>query len=414
MWVKIQLQFKKFQHYIINSIAFYPILIGLLFLMISILSLTFEFSERGTQLKMNWQFLSLKDASTARTIISAVTAGIISITVFSFSMVMIVLNQTASQMSNRILDNLIGSRFQQITLGIYVGTLVYSFFILSTIRDNDSGLHVPALSTYLLILITIFDIFLFIYFLHYITQSVKYNVIIRRIFQETLGSMKQFCILENETRASLLFQSDFTIDFPRTGVFAGFNERVLLELCQKNDCVVHVLHPTGTFVMKGFPIMQINKKLPVKILRQMTDTVFVMESDAIGSNYLYGFQQLTEVAIKALSPGINDPGTAIESLRSLFQLLNVRLNHFPKIELHSEDEQKRILLSVVSFEKMFSDSIFPIWDYGKNDRLIQQELLQLLTQMQSLTTKSIVQTLMEEVKSKITTNALPSSYETIS
>lgn len=414
MWVKIQLQFKKFQHYIINSIAFYPIIIGLLFLLISVLSLTYEFSESGKQLKMNWQFLSLKDASTARTIISAVTAGIISITVFSFSMVMIVLNQTASQMSNRILDNLIGSRFQQITLGIYVGTLVYSFFILSTIRDNDSGLHVPALSTYLLILITIFDIFLFIYFLHYITQSVKYNVIIRRIYQETLGSMKQFCVLENETKTGILFHAEQIIGFPRTGVFSGFNERVLLELCQKNDCVLQVLHPNGTFLMKGLPIMQINKNLPVKILRQMTDTVFVMESDAIGSNYLYGFQQLTEVAIKALSPGINDPGTAIESLRSLFQLLNVRLNHFPKIELQSEDAQKRILLSVVSFEKMFSDSIFPIWDYGKNDRLIQQELLQLLTQMQSLTTKSIVQNLMEEVKSKITTNALPSSYETIS
>ncbi|MBK7570359.1 MAG: DUF2254 domain-containing protein [Bacteroidetes bacterium] len=68
------------------------------------------------------------DASTARSIISSIAAGIITLTVFSFSMVMIVLNQSASQLSNRILDKLIGSRFQQVVLGVYVGTIVYSLF----------------------------------------------------------------------------------------------------------------------------------------------------------------------------------------------------------------------------------------------------------------------------------------------
>ena len=159
MWVKIQVALKNIHHNVVNSIAFYPALIGLLFLLISVLSINFEFSDGGQQLKSNLQWLSLKDASTARSIISAIATGIISLTVFSFSMVMIVLNQTASQMSNRILDKLIGSRFQQIVLGIYVGTIVYAFFLLSTIRDNDSGEQIPALSTYLLMLLTVFDIF---------------------------------------------------------------------------------------------------------------------------------------------------------------------------------------------------------------------------------------------------------------
>lgn len=77
----------------VNSIAFYPVAIGLLFLLISVLSITFEFSDAGQKLKSNLQWLSLKDATTARSIISAITAGIISIMVFSFSMVMIVLTQ---------------------------------------------------------------------------------------------------------------------------------------------------------------------------------------------------------------------------------------------------------------------------------------------------------------------------------
>ncbi len=82
---------------------------------------------------------------------------------------MILLNQAASQMSNRMLDSMIGNKFQQIILGFYIGTIVYSLFLLSTIRDITSGIYVPALSIYLLLLFTVVDIFLFIYFLHYLT-----------------------------------------------------------------------------------------------------------------------------------------------------------------------------------------------------------------------------------------------------
>ena len=78
---------------------------------------------------------------------------------------MILLNQAASQMSNRMLSSMIGNRFQQLTLGFYIGTIVYALFSLSSIRDIDSGIYVPALSIYLLLLLTITDIFLFIYFI---------------------------------------------------------------------------------------------------------------------------------------------------------------------------------------------------------------------------------------------------------
>ncbi|MGA9652188.1 DUF2254 family protein, partial [Pedobacter sp.] len=155
---------KKYQK-TVNSIAFYPAIIALGFLALCGLMITLDYSGQGKFIKGQLHWLRLKDASTARSIIAAIASGIISLTVFSFSMVMIVLNQAASQMSNRVLGQLIGNKFQQIVLGIYIGTIIYAFFLLSTIRDIDSGIYIPALSTYLLIFFTIFDIFLFIYFL---------------------------------------------------------------------------------------------------------------------------------------------------------------------------------------------------------------------------------------------------------
>ena len=150
---------------ITESIAFYPAFIATGFLLLSWGMLEIDLSIWGKELKSALTWLSLKDVSTARSIISTIAGAIISLTVFSFSMVMIVLNQAASQMSNRVLSNMIENRFQQIILGFYIGTTVYALCLLSTIRDTENGIYVPALSIYLLILLTVVDIFLFIYFL---------------------------------------------------------------------------------------------------------------------------------------------------------------------------------------------------------------------------------------------------------
>ncbi|MDQ6757478.1 MAG: DUF2254 domain-containing protein, partial [Bacteroidota bacterium] len=133
----------------ITSIAFLPAIIATLFLLLSFVMIAFDFSSTGKNIKANLHWLSLKDASTARSICSAIAGGVISLAVFSFSMVMILLNQAASQMTNRILGKLIGNRFQQVVLGFYIGTIVYALFLLSTIRDINSGIYVPAISTYL-------------------------------------------------------------------------------------------------------------------------------------------------------------------------------------------------------------------------------------------------------------------------
>lgn len=378
MLTNIKIWIKYRQNEIVNSIAFYPAIIVIVFLTLSLLSIKFDFSEKGMQIKSHLQWLRLRDASTARSIISSITAGIITLTVFSFSMVMIVLNQTASQLSNRILDKLIGSRFQQMVLGTYVGTIIYALFLLSTIRDIDSGVQIPSLSTYLLIVLTIFDIFLFIYFLHYITQSIKYEVIIHRIFKETKSSMERSCKLKQPPPEIISFESECLITAAESGIYMGFDKRILIRIGNDNDCIFYLMQTPGTFVLKGLPVIKVNKKLPGEIMEEIQREMNLQPNAAIKENFFFGMRQLTELAIKALSPGINDPGTAIESLRALFQLYAYRVTAFPENTIKNEELQVKVILQELTFEKIFKDTIYPIWDYGKQDRLIQNELNHLL------------------------------------
>lgn len=402
MWANIRIWLNEHRNKVVNSIAFYPVIIVILFLVLSLLSITFDFSENGMQLKSDLHWLRLRDASTARSIISSITAGLITLTVFSFSMVMIVLNQTASQLSNRILDKLIGSRFQQVVLGVYVGTIVYSLFLLSMIRDIDSGVQIPALSIYLLMVLTVVDIFLFIYFLHYITQSVKYEVIIHRIFKETKSSMEQSCKLQLPPPETILFESECMVTAAISGIYGGIDKRVLIRICNDNDCILYLMQSPGTFILEGMPVIKVNKSLPFEILKEIQNEVYLQSSDSIVENFLFGFRQLTELALKALSPGINDPGTAIESLRALFQLYSYRVHNFPENTVKNKEKQVKIILKELSFEQLFEDTILPIWDYGKHDRLVQNELYHLLVVFLTIAPDAkMARVLLQKVKHQI-------------
>jgi uncharacterized membrane protein len=384
---------------VINSIAFMPAVIALIFLLLSWLMIKVDFSTSGKQVKAKLSWLSLKDATTARTIISTVVGGIISLTVFSFSLVMLILNQAASQMSNRVLDKLIGNRFQQSVLGCYIGTIVYALFLLSTIRDIDTGVHVPALSTYLLIAFTIFDIFLFIYFLHYITQSVKYETIIHRVSEQTLKAMKQHCV-----RTSLLYPphpvpEGHIMAAPAIGVFQGFDEKALLKAAREENGVISFLHPAGTFVLCGTPLAVLSNggTFSKAHIESIQHAITIQRGEDIANNYFYGFRQLMEVAVKALSPGINDPGTAVLCLQALASLLTYRLQHFPAHFVEDEAGSIRIILKERTVEEIATECLLPIWDYGEKDRTVQQAFLQVLVQLQAFGKEPVLERLRQMV-----------------
>ncbi|QPH41920.1 DUF2254 domain-containing protein [Pedobacter endophyticus] len=384
----------------ISSIAFIPAVVALLFLFLSVFMVEFDYSESGKAIKSNSHWLTLKDASTARSIISTITGGIISLTVFSFSMVMILLNQAASQMSNRILEKLIGNRFQQIVLGFYIGTIVYALFLLSTIRDVDSGVYVPAISTYLLISFTVIDIFLFIYFLHYVTQSVKYETIIHKIFNDTQKSLEKKCVISDVREPPSHQLSGTVVHASNSGIYQGCMEKPLLALCSRENLVVHIEWPIGTMIIKNTPILSVWNKdgISEELRKEITGMINIHGGQNIDTNYYYGFRQLMEVAVKALSPGINDPGTAILSLQALGHLLKFRSEYYPKHAIVDRDNVSRIFVKERTFEEIFAECIYPIWDYGKHDRLLTMELHHILLLLWTQTARPVFDKMLDEIR----------------
>lgn len=374
------------EHYlqVTGSIAFYPVLIALGFLLASVLMLEVDFSGEGRQLKGALGWIRLRDADTARSIVSTIAAGLISLTVFSFSMVMIVLNQAASQLSNRILENLIGNRSQQWVLGIYLGTIVYALFLLTSIRDIDSGTSIPALSIYLLILLTVADVFVFIYFLHLITQAVKYQTIIRHIEKETHTALDKDGARPAAAPAPWAPEEKaWELPCPAAGYFQGVHLSSLLKQACALDLRLEFLQLRGAYLLQGVPFATLYSRHPLP--KEQVDALLLdidfYHGQPIDLNPLYGFRQLSEVAVKALSPGINDPSTAVLSLQALAALLAHRLRCPPPQVYSDEKGTARIFLRQHTFGELVHLCLRPIWHYGRRDQYVQEALADLLQQL---------------------------------
>ena len=368
-------------HTVVGSIAFYPILIVLLFVLCGWGMFVLDRSAWGVDLKVATPWLGLKDASAARIIVSTIAAGILSLTVFSFSMVMVVLSQAAAQLSNRTLDQLIGNRFQQLVLGVYIGTIVYALLLLTTIRERDQGVSIPALSVYVLILLTIADIFLFIYFLHFITRTVKYEVVIDRIYVDTRSALKRVCSLDTPDPIAAHEALPFVVKAEGSGVYEGVRAHALVRFCAEHDLVVELTELPGSFILKGGPLLRTDRPLAGKELDQLRSHFDLVDHGTVEGHYSFGFRQLTEVGMKALSPGLNDPGTALLALRGLFQLFVFRLEHHPVQHFADDAGKVRVILREWPFQLLFTSTVLAIWDYGKHDRSIRYELRHLLPRL---------------------------------
>jgi uncharacterized membrane protein len=185
-----------------------------------------------------------------------------------------------------------------------------------------------------------------------------------------------------------------------SGIFEGFEKDNLLKLCEKENWIVSFIYAEGTFVLKGSPFLVITNV--TSISKEWEDKIRVLtnieDGETIETNFYYGFRQLKEVAVKALSPGINDPGTAILSLQALADLLVYRANHFPLTAFEDSDGIVRITVIEKTFDELLSEYFLPIWDYGKNDRSIRQEIRLILLQLREQVNNPLLNELLQEVE----------------
>lgn len=365
-----------------SKIAFYPTLFALSGVVFALVMMYLEQLGISDYLVEHAPLLVVNSGDTALTILSACITGLISMMVFSFSMVMVLLNQAASDYSPRLLPGLISDHRHQIILGIYISSILYCIFILFSIQPTGDKYQIPGFSVLLGILITVISIYAFIYFIHNISETIQITNILEKIFLNARGRLS--FLIEHQKSMKSHFPDtknwfEYTTD--KTGYFQDFSQKDLLLFCKENDTLLEVLLIKGTFALQGMPAFRSKEKLTDKAVKSLSGNFHLSRKELVTTNYVLAFKQITEVVVKAMSPGINDPGTALNSIDYLADLLRLRMLKSDSSFIF-DSGINYVKLRAVTFEELLYEINAALRKYCCGDIVVVHKLGQMFLALQ--------------------------------
>lgn len=368
---------------LISSIGFYPSLLSILFLVFAFVSISFEFNPYVVELKSLMQFMLLDTADNARTLLSILIGSTISLTVFSFSMVMIVLNQASSALSPRVIPGLITRKSHQLVLGVYLGSIIYATVMLINIKVSSSVQgDIPSLGILFALMFGLICLALFVYFIHSISKAIQVDNVLNELFQNTLTEIKALYTRQDRQASPDIpdFEQWFTLCSDKAGYFKGVDTKKLCTILKQHDLQLFIAVKQGYFTVEGYPFLKCNKDLSEqKELKNQILNCFVFYiEEFISDHYRYGLTQISEIAVKAMSPGINDPGTAVKAIDMLSILIIERLGlediNFAYSDL--SDTDPLLFIHETSLMELMHDNFTPIRHYAKADAYVMANVLE--------------------------------------
>lgn len=328
--------------------------------MLGVFVFYFEDYKYTRWLSKNLEFVLVSGTDNARMVLTTIVGGIISLTVFSFSMVMVVLNRTSASLSPRLLPQLVAKRFHQVVLGFYMGTIVYSLILVISIGPEK---NLPALGILISMILAVSSLALFIYFIHSISESIQVNNIMRDILNR---SLKQIEELEKKGNTTKIFTGidkgyGHQILAPETGYQFHSNGDLMLNSLKYKNIKAKIEFYQGEFLIKGSLLVEYYPENHEDENAEVLNNFFYSNNyPDEKEEYFDNLRKISEIALKALSPGINDPGTALIAIRFLTQMFE-RVVHLPEYSpYYVKKDDLYLLEKLPSLEEQLQDCIVPI------------------------------------------------------
>lgn len=367
---------------VISSIALYPTIIAFGLFLLALYLVNTDNISVAEWIQKHARFLAISDADAARTVLATIIGGVISLTVFSFSMVMLTLNQASTNFSHRILPGLISEKNNQIVLGVYLGTAVYSLIVLLSIRSDSSKSSVFLLSVLIAMILFINCLALFIYFINSISTNVQIDNIMNDLYTTCNSDMVELAKQDEILKRGMSSIAKTTVVRSKvSGWYFGIVRDQILKDCQDHKMNLYIKPYIGQFITEGQEIFHFDHTMDTSFVKKIHDSMTITEKFLGQDSYRSGFELLTEIGLKAMSPGINDPATALVTLEYLSDLFAKRAKIANHDIQHTHDKQFVVITNRKSFEELLNDTISQYRLYCKDNVVVMNKIKALLDRL---------------------------------
>lgn len=357
-----------------------------------------EADSSGSQDWMaDWPRLFGAGAAGARGMLATIAGSMMTVVGVTFSMTLVTLALASSQYTSRILRNFMSDRVTQVVLGIFAGIFTYCLIVLRTIRGGDEGGFVPSLSVAVSVLLAIGGIGALIFFIHHIASSIQASSIIASVTKETLEAVDRLFPekvgrepMDDEadpSRLPLPTRNWQAVTARRNGYLQGVDHAALLRLAREHKTIVRMDRGIGEFVVQNTPLASLALEHPPdeEIIADLRAAYSIDRFRTVHQDCAFGIRQLVDMALRALSPGINDTTTAVMCVDHLTAILARLASREIPSSRRYEDGELRVIAIGQTFATLVAESFDQIRGSAAGNVAIMVGMLGALQTIASLT-----------------------------
>jgi uncharacterized membrane protein len=293
---------------------------------VALFAVTYQFDSQvaaGDMRVPGWAIAGDSDA--ARQVLIGIAAAVITVAGVVFSITILALQLASQQFGPRMLRNFIRDRGTQISLGAFVATFVYSVLTLGSVAHQSRD-FVPHISVTVALILTLGDLGVLIYFIHHVARSIQLTTVvsgIARDFRATLGDIREEAAAIRAPATAgpeadeirLRLEAGAPVPTRRSGFLQAVGHDRLVRIAASSDAVIRLLHRPGHFVVAGQPLAVVWPVFTAPDVAESLDREHIVGSNrTMTQDPGFAIDQLVEVAIRALSPAVNDTFTALNCI----------------------------------------------------------------------------------------------------
>lgn len=353
-----------------------------------------------TQVKREWLLnyprLFGLGADGSRGMLTAIASSMLTVAALAFSLTLTALTQASGQYSPRILRNFMRDRINQFILGYFVSVFAYCLIVLRTIRGAEELTFVPSLAVLGGLTLAIGGIIVLIYFIHHIASSLQVSKIIDNIVNETKDAIKKLFPKElgkpaektEKEIAQLLdrYKRWHEIRAQTSGYIQYVDTDELVEWAKKNDLIVKMECGIGTFIGEGGTLISLTgnennfeTKITDEAANELNKLFNVARYRTIEQDIGFGIRQIVDIALKALSPGINDTTTAITCIDFLGVIVSCIARKDLPEKIRVEDGKLCVFVKASSFRDYVETAFDQIRISGKANQAVFERMISALS-----------------------------------
>lgn len=328
-------------------------------------------------------FLLIK-VSLAQTILGAIAGSLLTMTTITFSTIMVVLTTYSSQFSPRTLPNFITNRVTMRVLGVFMGGFVYSIFALLFMRQKYGH---DVISATIGVLVAFICLSFFAYFIHHVATSIQVSNLVEEIAEDAASTIGDGPIADANTEMMQdkpdLGPSGLTgkaLESADSGYLQYIDYSRLLAMAVHCDGLIEIHQPLGAFVTPSVPLLTLyrrkdeGKPNPISCLQIGKERTMLQDVE-------FSMQKIVEITLRAISPGINDPNTAIACILRLGTLLSQvckQCGDARYMVIRDRNQRIRLVVRHHGASDLLYAAFHQICHYGRGDISILMAILDAL------------------------------------